>query len=60
MGGVAFGVLLIVGIVVKFFWWFFAAAVAVGVFFAVRAIVRHIGEQKGGGRTRGRRTGVSR
>ena len=45
-GGMAFGLLLIVGIVIKFFWWFVAAGVAVGLFFAVRAIVRHIGEQQ--------------
>lgn len=45
-GGAVFGVLLIVGIVIHFFWWFVAAGVAVGLFFVVRATVRHIDEQR--------------
>lgn len=42
---VVFGLLLVVGFIIKFFWWLVAAAVAVGVFFAVRAVMRHVGER---------------
>jgi hypothetical protein len=45
-GAALFGVLLIVGLIVKFFWWILAAVAAVGLFFAVRALVRHLEERR--------------
>jgi hypothetical protein len=41
-----FGALLLIGLIVKYYWWFIAAAAAVGLFFAVRALVRHARERK--------------
>ncbi len=41
-----FGLLLVVGVIVKFFWWLLAGAVAVGLFFAVRAVIRHVQERR--------------
>ena len=55
-----FAVLLVVGIVINYFWWFVAAGVAVGLFFAVRAIVRHIGEQQAAAAREAERTRVPR
>ena len=37
-----FGVLLIIGLIAKFFWWLVGIAAAVGLFFAIRALVRHL------------------
>lgn len=45
-GAAVLGLLLIVGFIIKFFWWLVAAAVAVGLFFAVRALVRHAQERR--------------
>ena len=45
-GAALLGLLLIAGVVVKFFWWLLAAAVAVGLFFAGRALVRHVNERR--------------
>lgn len=46
-GGVAlFGVLLVLGLIVKFFWWILGAAVAVGLYFALRALVHHQQERR--------------
>lgn len=47
-GGVVavFGLLLVLGFIVKFFWWLVAAAAAVGLFFAVRAVVRHVQQRR--------------
>ena len=41
-GAVLFGALLIIGLIVKFFWWLAALAALVGLFFAVRALTRHV------------------
>ena len=40
------GVLLILGLIVKFFWWLVGIAAAVGLFFAIRALVRHLAERR--------------
>ncbi len=40
------GLLLVVGLIIKFFWWIVAAGAAVGLFFAVRALVRHLQERR--------------
>ncbi|MDY6998625.1 MAG: hypothetical protein SW019_18665 [Actinomycetota bacterium] len=47
-GGFAavFVVLLVVGLVVKYFWWIAAGAGLVGLFFAGRALVRHLEERR--------------
>ena len=45
-GAVVFGTLILIGLVIKYYWWFIAAAVVVGLFFAVRALVRHARERK--------------
>lgn len=45
-GAALLGVLLIVGVIIKFFWWIVAAGAAVGLFFAVRALVRHLQERR--------------
>ena len=45
-GAAVFGLLLILGFIIKFFWWLAAAAVAVGLFFAVRALVRQAQERR--------------
>ena len=41
-----FGVLILIGLVIKYYWWFIAAAAVVGLFFAVRALVRHVRERQ--------------
>ena len=38
--GALFGVLLIIGLVIKFIWWILGAAALVGLFFLARAIAR--------------------
>lgn len=38
--------LFLVGVVIKFIWWFVGGAVLVGLFFAGRAYVRHLEEQR--------------
>lgn len=38
--GALFGVLLIIGIIIKFIWWILGAAALVGLFFLARAIAR--------------------
>jgi hypothetical protein len=45
-GAAVFGVLLVIGLIVKLFWWLLAAAAAVGLFFAVRALVRYVQERR--------------
>jgi hypothetical protein len=45
-GAVVFGVLLLIGLIIKYYWWFIAAAAVVGLFFAVRALVRHVRERE--------------
>ncbi|MCV7011308.1 hypothetical protein H7I40_02750 [Mycolicibacterium madagascariense] len=45
-----FGVLLVIGLIVKFFWWLLAAAAAVGLFFAARAVTRHVQERRAAAR----------
>lgn len=45
-GGSVFGLLLVVALIVKFFWWLLAAAAAVGLFFAVRTLLRHVQERR--------------
>jgi hypothetical protein len=45
-GAALFGLLLIVGLIIKFFWWLLAGAVAVGLFFAGRALMRHLQERR--------------
>jgi hypothetical protein len=37
---------LVVGLIVKFFWWLVAVAAAVGLFFAVRALIRYVQERR--------------
>jgi uncharacterized membrane protein len=41
-GAALFGLLLVVGLIVKFFWWLVGIAAAVGLFFALRALTRHL------------------
>lgn len=45
-GAAVLGLLLVVGLIIKFFWWIVAAGAAVGLFFAVRALVRHLQERR--------------
>lgn len=41
-----FGVLLLVGVVITYYWFFIAAGTAVGLFFAVRALIRREQERR--------------
>lgn len=45
VGAALFGVLLLIGLVITYYWFFIAVGAAVGLFFAVRALVRR--EQEG-------------
>lgn len=44
--GGGFVVFLIIGLIIKFFWWLVAAAVAVGLLFVLRAVVRKVRERQ--------------
>jgi hypothetical protein len=43
--GALFGVLLIIGLIIKFIWWIVGAAVLVALFFLARAIARWYAER---------------
>lgn len=44
--GAVFGLLFLIGLVITYYWWFIAAGAAVGCFFAIRALVRHVRERR--------------
>jgi len=46
VGAALFGVLLLIGLVITYYWFFLAAGAAVGLFFAVRALVRREQERR--------------
>jgi hypothetical protein len=44
--GAVFGLLLIIGLIIKFIWWILGAAALVGLFFLARAIARWYAERE--------------
>lgn len=44
--GAVFGVVLVIGLIIKFIWWILGAAVLVGLFFLARAIARWYTERE--------------
>ena len=44
--GAVFGVVLIIGLIIKFIWWILGAAALVGAFFLARAIARWYAERE--------------
>jgi hypothetical protein len=45
-GIIGFGILVVIGLAVQYYWWFLGAAALVGLFFAARALYRHLRERQ--------------